>query len=256
MKKVRFLSFLILFIFFWWSVLAWLSKPLPFFRRKKEYQLQKFLGAFSPPEFLIIYNSGGWGNTVLEKVTDFRSVIFGIKNELNQQGHKSMIIPYIRARETLLGRMVGMKEILSFFRSQSRSLAEQVAAFTKEYPDKKVIIIGLSMGALFIDEVMKRLKKQSSVFAIKVGMPFYADHLSSENTIEISDKRDALALGDTKALFFSITRGFKRWFAAKLKRKPLSFSEAINIPGHHFYSWNHPNIREQISTFLKDKCVG
>ena len=255
MKKVRFLGFLILFLFFWWSVLAWLSKPLPFFKRKKEYQLQKFLGVSLPPDYLIIYNSGGWGNASLEKVTDFRSVILGIKNALNQQGYKSLIIPYIRARETLFGRVVGIKEVLSFFRSQSRYLAEQVDAFIKEYPDKKVIIVGLSMGALFVDEVMKRVRKKSSVFAIKVGMPFYADHLSSENIIEIKDKRDALALGDTKVLFFSIIKGIKGWFAAKIKRKPFSFSKAMNIPGHHFYSWDCPDVKNQILDFLKDRCI-
>lgn len=253
MKKARFLGFLISLLFIGWSFLAWTGKFVPFFKRKKEDQLQKFLSACSSKDFLIIFNSGGWGHTSLEKATDFRSIIWGIQKELNRRGYSSLVIPYIRAKETLFGKVLGIKDISSFFGSQSKYLAKQIDKFLHVYPDKKIIMAGLSMGALFVDETMKRVKKKESVFAIKIGMPFYADHILSENIIEISEEEDALARGEGRILFFSTIRGLKKWFSAKIKGEPLTLSKAVNIPGHHLYSWDYHPVKEKIIDFLENR---
>jgi len=252
MKKIRFLSLLISFLFIWWTIFAWLGKLARFLTRRKGRQAKKFFDIFSPPDILIIFNSGGWGHTSLEKATDFRSIIFGIQEELNQWGYKSLIIPYNRTKESLIGKVADVEEILSFFRSQSRYLAEQIDDFLIDYQDKKVIMTGLSMGAFFVDEVMRRVRNKSSVLVIKVGTPFYSDHFSSENVLEINNERDALALGKTRVLISTLSKAIRKWILAKIKGENLSFGKTINIPGH-FYSWDSMETKQQIITFLKDK---
>jgi hypothetical protein len=252
MKKIRLLALLISFLFIWWTIFAWMGRLIRFLTRRKGRWAKKPFDISSPPDALIIFNSGGWGHTSLEKATDFRSIIFGIQEELNQWGYKSLIIPYNRTKESLIGKVADFREVLSFFRSQSKYLAEQIDDFLTDYPDKKVIMTGLSMGAFFVDEVMKRVRNKSSVLVIKVGVPFYSDRFSSKNVLEVNDERDALALGKTRVLISTFLRGARKWILAKIKREPLSFGKATNIPGH-FYSWESVETKQQIITFLKDR---
>ncbi len=221
------------------------------FKRKKENQLQRYLASSSPtPDILIIYNSGGWGNTSLEKATDFLSIIMGIQDKLNRWGYKTLVVPYKRTKENIFSKIGGIREAARYFRSQSKQLAEQINEFLKENPDKKVILTGLSMGAFFVDETLNHIKDKDSVLAIKVGVPFYSSHYSSENVIEINDKRDALVYGGLDDLSLFFIKGSYKWLKAKLKGKKMSFSKAMNVPGH-IYSWDTPFVKERITNFLK-----
>ncbi len=46
-------------------------------------------------DVIIIFNSGGWGNTPLEKAEDFATIIRGIQETLNQWGYNSIVVSYM-----------------------------------------------------------------------------------------------------------------------------------------------------------------
>lgn len=254
MKRIKFLAFLISLSLIWWDFLALVFNGILFFRKREKPQIQKFLSTSPPADCLIIFNSGGWGNTSLKKTTDFLSVVRGIKKELNQRGYSSLIVPYRRTKENLFSKVAGVKELLNFFRSQSRQLAKQINTFLKNNPNKKVIITGLSLGAHFVDETMRHVKNNPSVLVIKVGVPFWSDHFFFENVLEINREKDALAEGDTKVLFLALLKGIAKWIRAKLKGQSLPPGKAVYVPGH-VYSWDSPFIREQIIAFLEKKFI-
>jgi len=251
MKKTKIIAFFVSLLFVWWIVFDWLWGIVPFLKRKKENQLQRYLASSSPvPDILIIYNSGGWGNTSLEKATDFLSIIIGIQDQLNRWGYKTLVVPYKRTRENIFSKVGGIKEALSYFRSQSKQLGEQINEFLQKNPDKKVILTGLSMGAFFVDETLNHIKNKDSVLAIKVGVPFYSSHYFSKNVIEVNDERDALVYGGLDDLFLFFVKGSYKWLKEKIRGRKMSFSRAMGIPGH-LYSWDTPFVKEKIASFLK-----
>jgi hypothetical protein len=256
MRKLRALAFILSCLFVWWNFLSWLSSITPILKKKKEYQFREFLEITPQPDCIIVFNSGGWGCTSLEKETDFRTIVLGIQSQLEARGHKSAIVPYQRAKESILGKLTGAREIINYFSSQSRHLARQIDEFLEENPDKKVILTGLSMGAFFVDTTMKHVKNNNSVLAIKVGVPFYSSHFHSDRTIDINNERDALVYCDNKILLVAFLRGLGKWISARLKGQPLAFGKAMVVPGHNnSYSWESPAIRKQIIGFLEKQLL-
>ena len=252
MKKVRVLAFFLSFLFIWWNVISWITSITPIFKRKKEYQFKKFLELRPVPDCIIVFNSGGWGYTSLYKESDFRTVILGIQKQLEEWGYKSTVLPYHRVKQNVFSRLNGIREIVNYFNSRSKHLANEVDEFTREHPEKKVILAGLSMGAFFVDATMRRIGENPSVFAIKVGVPFYSNHYHSERTIDINNGRDALANCDTKLLMGAIGGGFLRWMKAKIQGRHLPFNRAVEVPGHnHSYTWESPEVRGAVTDFLK-----
>ncbi len=252
MKKVKALAFILSCLFIWWNFLSWLSSVMPVFKRKKEYQFRNFVEITPLPDCIIVFNSGGWGYTSLEKETDFRTIVLGIQEQLNNWGYKSAVIPYQRAKETILGKLSGTREIINYFSSQSKHLARQINEFLKENPDKKVILAGLSMGAFFVDETLKHIENRSSVLAIKVGVPFYSDHFHSDKTIDINNERDVLVYCNSKLLFGAFFRGLGKWMLSRLKGRPMPLGKAIVVPGHNnSYRWDSPKIKAQVISFLE-----
>lgn len=252
MKKVRALAFVLSCLFIWWNFLSWLSSVVPVFKKKKEYQFRNFVEITPLPDCIIVFNSGGWGYTSLEKETDFQTIVLGIQEHLDDLGYKSAVIPYQRAKETILGKLSGAREIINYFSSQSRHLARQINEFLEENPDKKVILTGLSMGAFFVDETLKHIENRSSVLAIKVGVPFYSNHFHSDKTIDINNERDALVYCNTRLLAGAFFRGLGKWIVSRLKGDHTPLGRFVVVPGHNnSYRWDSPEIRRQITGFLK-----
>lgn len=253
MKKIRVLAFFLSILFIWWNLVSWIISIIPISRRNKEYQFKKFVEMNPVPDCIIVFNSGGWGYTSLYQESDFRTIVLGMQRQLGEWGYKSIVIPYHRVnKKSIFSRINDLREIFNYFNSRSKHLSNEVNEFTREHPDKKVILTGLSMGAFFVDATIKRMKDNPSVFAIKFAVPFYSTHYHSERTIEINNGKDALANSDTGALLKSIVFGFGSWIKAKIIRRPLRFKEAVNIPGHfHSYVWEKPEVRGAVTDFLK-----
>lgn len=217
-------------------------------------QLQEILNLASKHDVIIIFNSGGWGDTPLRQAKDFAPVIEGIKETLQKWGYNSAVVSYTRVEDNLLGRLAAPRE----FHASAENLAKEVEVLNEMFPQKKVIIAGLSNGAAFVNETMARLSEECQdknlpVYGIAAGTPFWMEKFNSANILQLdNDGRDKLSEGDKKILLASLAKGQLKWFASKIAGKPLSFARAVKIPGHS-YPWNSPEINHQIVAFLKEK---
>lgn len=259
MKKIKHLLFIFLFL----GSLSFLFSPEVF---PENFQFQELLNSTSQAEVIIIFNSGGWGNTPLEEAKDFAPIIEGIEKTLKDFGYNSLVIPYTRTKDDMLGEIAGARDFLNSFKSSSEILAEKVNFLTKSFPDKKIILAGLSAGGAFVDETMEKIADEAEdsvypvrqnfsneVYAISAGSPFWVNTPESDNILQLDNNgRDSLAEGKAKPLFSALIKAPFKWIFSKFKGQNLTFAQAIQVPGHE-YSWSSPEVGPQIITFLENK---
>lgn len=243
MKKTKKLIFLLVFL-----ISSFFSIPPDF---PENSQFQEILDFTSSKEVIIIFNSGGWGNTPLEEAKDFTPIVEGIQKTLDGWGLNVIVIPYKRTKDTFLGKIVGAKDFLSSFKFSSTALAEDLEFLTEKLPDKKIIITGLSAGGALVNKTMEKISPKTQVYAITTGIPFWIKSLKSENILQLNNNgRDSLAKGDVKSLLLTLIKTPFKWIFSKINGQNLSFSQAIQVPGHQYY-WSE--ISPQIITFLENK---
>jgi hypothetical protein len=216
-------------------------------------EFKKTLSLISQEDVLIIFNSGGWGDTPLEEARDLAPIIDGIQKTLSQLGYSSIVVPYTRTKESFLGRIEGVKETLSLFPEQSQKLANEIEIFIKSHPENKIIMAGLSNGGTFVNRTMMKVSKnqRNNVFAVEVGTPFWEKVLDSDNVLLLNNKgKDALSKMDLKILIPALLKSPCRWFSAQVLREELSFSQALYLPGH-YYGWD--SVAPEVKSFLENR---
>jgi hypothetical protein len=211
------------------------------------------LNSVSENNIVIIFNSGGWGDTLPEEASDFTPIIDGIQKTLSDLGYNSIVVPYTRTKESFLGRIEGVKETLSLFPNQSQKLANEIEIFIKSHPENKIIMAGLSNGAVFVNRTMMKVSEnqRNSVFAVEIGTPFWERALDSDNVLLLNNKgKDALSKMDLRTLIPSLLKSPCKWLSAQILREELSFSQALYLPGH-YYGWN--SVALEVKFFLENK---
>lgn len=218
-------------------------------------QFRELLNSAPQNDVIIIFNSGGWGDTPLEEAKDFTPIMEGIQRTLGEWGYTSIVIPFARTKEDLLGRIGGAKELFNFFRVSSDDLAEKVENIAKNLPDKKIILTGLSNGASFVDKTYEKISQEAknSVYAITVGPPFWAESVESDNVLQLNNNgQDSLVEGKALSLFSTFIKAPFRWIFSKINGQNLKLSQALNIYGHK-YDWDSPEVNREITSFLASK---
>ncbi len=223
----------------------------------EDIQFKEFLNSASQSDVIIIVNSGGWGNTPLEKAQDFTPIIEGIQEFLNEQGYDSIVIPYNRTKNTLLGKITGTKDFLNSFNFSSEIFAKDLEFLTESLPDKKIIIAGLSNGAIFVNNTYEKISDdvKDSVYAIEVGAPFWTDTFESDNILKLDNNgKDNLSKGRVQSLAFSLIKFPFKWVFSRINGQNLTLSQALHAPGHD-YSWDSPEVSSKIVSFLETKLT-
>jgi len=216
---------------------------------------QEILSLAKDNDVIIVFNSGGWGYTPLEKSWDFAPIIEGIQGTLSEWGYSSAVIPYNRTKNTLIGKVAGAKDFLNSFNFSSETLAEEVEFLAENLPDKKIIIAGLSNGAAFVNKTYEKVSEEvkGSVYAISLGDPFWTKTSQSDNMLQLDNNgKDSLAEGEIRTLIFSLVKTPFKWLSAKINGQNLTFSRAIQSPGHE-YLWNSSDVGPEIVIFLQNK---
>jgi len=211
------------------------------------------LNSASENNIVIIFNSGGWGDTPPEEASDFTPIIDGIQKTLSDLGYNSIVAPYIRTKESFLGRIEGIKETLSLFPNQSQKLANEIEVFIKNHPENKIIMAGLSNRAIFVNRTMMKISEnqRNNVFAVEVGTPFWEKVLDSDNVLLLNNKgKDALSKMDLRILIPALLKSPCRWLSAQVLREELSFSQALYLPGH-YYGWD--SVAPEVKSFLESR---
>lgn len=216
---------------------------------------KKELGSAFGNKTVIIFNSGGWGNTPLKEAKDFFPIIEGIEQTLDRLGSESVVVSYERTKNDFFGRVEGLREFFTSFPYQSLQLANEIETFKKQYPDSKIIIAGLSNGAIFVDRVMERIAKKDikDVFAIEVGVPFWEQSLESENVLSLDNEgKDPLAKGEISILFISLLKAPFKLLLAKIYGQDIAFPHIFHTPGHDYF-WESPLTGSRITSFIEDR---
>ena len=219
----------------------------------ENYQFREFLDLAAQNDVIIIFNSGGWGNTPLGEAKDFAPVIEGIQETLEEWGYNSLVIPYTRTRDDLSGKIAGARDFFNSFQSSSEILAEKIEFLTEKFPDKKIIMAGLSAGGALVEETMAKISEEAQVYAVAVGIPFWQKTVESENILLLDNNgKDALSKGELKSLISVLVKAPFKWISSKINGDDLPFSQVLQAPGHD-YLWDSPEVGLQIVTFLENK---
>lgn len=202
-------------------------------------------------DILIFFTPGGWGNISPEKETYAKSLLEGVQKTLKSWQYKIVLANYPRARAGILGKIKSLKEILFFFPSESKKLADLIENITNNFKNIKIILIGYSFGGAFLNEVMKKIRENKQVYCIQAGTPFFCKKLISENVLHLDNSgKDALANGNIKKLsFIGIIGILKLVILFKLIR--LKISEAFHFKEHEYF-WENPEMKSKVEGFLKN----
>lgn len=218
-------------------------------------QIQDIMATVKDKDIVIVFNSGGWGYTPFEESEDIAPIIENMQQNLEQWGYSTVIVPYVRVKDDFSGRMAAVRNLLNNFNNSSADLVSKIETVSKAFPDKKIIIAGLSVGGAFATKTYQNISEQAkgSVYAIAIGTPFWADNLEKDNIIQIdNDGKDSLVSGRISSLFFSLVKSPFKWLKANIQGGGLAFSKAFQAPGHIYY-WESPEVGPKIIGFLSDK---
>ena len=201
-------------------------------------------------DFVVIFNSGGWGRTLVENSPGWRSIFSGIEAELDESGYRSLVVSYQRRVDTLRGYLNGMGEMLTGYSSKAEELASRVEFLTKHIPDLNVIIAGESTGTVISDNVIHILEENPQVYSIQTGPPFWHNSLVLDKSLVITGNgidRDSFTDGDTVTLILGILTDF---FGLSSPQSDFgTTSHYVREPGHDYW-WNYPEVRSQVTKFL------
>jgi pimeloyl-ACP methyl ester carboxylesterase len=201
-------------------------------------------------DVVLIFNSGGWGNTPLEEATDFSPVLYGIRDTLQQRGYTPVFIPFARTAHGLAGTIADIKDYLVSFKYSSQALANEVAFIMDAYPGKQVIIVGYSNGGGLSEGAMKILGDRPGLYAIVAGVPHWWQNYASGRMLVLDNGgKDRLASGNIVSIGGAVIKSPFKWLAAKIHHQPLKYALAIQIRGHE-YPWASGEVGPAVVGFL------
>lgn len=201
-------------------------------------------------DFIIFFNTGGWGWNVVENSPDWWSISIGIKSELESSGYTSLLLNYQRTVDTLQGRLDELVEMINGYSSKAADLAYRVEFLTSHISDLKVILAGASNGTVIADETMHILKDNPQVYSIQIGPPFWHESIIQDRALVLTSNGvipDSFSQGDFPTMIWANLRA--------LVGLPQSEEDAGKIlrivlaPGHD-YRWQYPEVYSQVKNFL------
>ena len=204
--------------------------------------------------FAIIYNTGGFGGTSIDDDPEWSEVVHGIQRELAMLGYDAAVLDYTRSTLSLTGFIGELRDLIRNYAGKAPLLAGKVDFLTRAVEDLKVIITGRCFGAIFSNEAMELIEDNHRVYSIQAGHPFWYRPMPAANTLLMEDNGlmpDSICQGDLWAILrANLTHG------PSLSRPPggsiMIGPIFIRAPGHE-YTWEHPSIRENVTTFLKER---
>jgi hypothetical protein len=134
-------------------------------------------------------------------------------------------------------------------------MAAEVEFLVRHTNNLKVILIGISQGAVFGNSVMQCLSGPGQVYSIELGMLFTqrSRRVVTKRTLAIDSNGlmpDAIMEWNIITMLKTFLATPFRWIKYRLVGKPRKFSHCINVPGHE-YNWEHPEVRQQIEDFIQ-----
>jgi len=202
-------------------------------------------------DFVILFNSGGWGWTPLENTLGWQTIFRGIKFELDFMGYESLMLDYKRTEDSWRACLKEASEMANFYPSKAEDLACRVEFLTKHVPEVKVILAGESTGTVIADKVMTILGDNPQVYSIQTGPPFWHKQGTLERALVLTGNGvlpDSFSQGDLVAMTVASLRALFGLPQSGDDRGTVLYH--IRAPGHDYW-WQHPKVYSEITTFLK-----
>jgi len=202
-------------------------------------------------DFVVLFNSGGWGWNLLEASAGWTSIFGGMKSELQKLGYNALFVNYQRTEENLRGIIDEFMEVVSVYPTKAEKLAKRVEFLTSHVPDLKVIVAGESNGTIISDSVMNMLRYNQQVYSIQTGPPFWYKTTMRERTLVLESNgltRDTFSEGDIGAILWASAKALLG--LAPPDEDPGRILYFMRAPGHD-YQWRYPHVYHEITNFLE-----
>ena len=203
-------------------------------------------------DFVLVFNSGGWGWNLLEESPGWWGILEGIDAELATWNYSSVKLDYLRATPDFKGRLDEFWEALIGYRSKAEVLAARTEFLTDHLPDIRVILAGESTGAVIIDSAMVIMGDNPRVYSIQAGPPFWHETITKERSLIMMGNGvsvDTLSYGNG---FDFILGCYEKWFGALKPAADYGTEPHIVVAPGHDYWWQYPVVRSQITEFLRE----
>ena len=202
-------------------------------------------------DFVVIFNSGGWGWNVPDRSPGWKSIITGIELELDSLGYDSLLLNYQRTDENLRGVVDEFMEVIDVYPSKAKNLACRVEFLTAHIPDLKVIVAGESNGTVISDGAMSILQDNPQVYSIQTGPPFWHKSIMLDRTLVLNDNGmvpDSFSRGEIGTMAWASLKDLVGLPQPERESGRILFF--VRAPGHD-YRWQYPNVCFQITNFMK-----
>lgn len=202
-------------------------------------------------DFVILFNSGGWGWSPLEKTEGWGSIFTGIESELDYMGYQALLLDYNRTEESWRGRLDEATEMANYYPRKARYLASKVAFLTRHVPELKVIITGESNGTVISDRVMTLLENNPQIYSIQTGPPFWHLRATLERTLVLTSSGiapDTFSQGNLLTIIIANLKALLGLSQTEEASGNILFH--IRAPGHDYW-WQQPNVYSEITNFLE-----
>ena len=202
-------------------------------------------------DFIIVFNPGGWGWSLLESCPGWYSIARGIQSELDSLGYTSLLLDYQRTANTLSGRLDEFLLMLNLQQSRVQGLAYRVDFLTNHIPSLRIILTGESNGTIISDQAMNMLKDNPQVYSIQTGPPFWHKNVTLDRTLLFTNNGvtpDSFSQGD---LFTMVRASLQAWLGfSRPEDSSGDILQFLQAPGHDYW-WHYSGISSQISNFLE-----
>ncbi len=195
-------------------------------------------------DIVIIFNSGGFGWTLIEETPEGQDFVTGIESELTISGYSALLLNHFRTAKTLNGGISELMAEASLYPSKAKDLALRVEFLTSHIPGIRVILAGQSNGAGICERVMRILKDNQQVYSIQLGPPFWNDTIELDRSLVLRSNGlipDSFSHGD----IITIIRSNLEALFGISQENPGHILLYIGAPGHD-YSWEYEGVRSQI----------
>lgn len=202
-------------------------------------------------DFVVIFNSGGWGWNLLETSLGWRSIFTGIESELAGSGYTSLLLNYQRTAGTLRGRLDELVGRVTGYPSKAKDLAFRVDFLTRHIPDLRVILTGESTGTIIADRVMTILEDNPQVYSIQTGPPFWHENVTLDRTLLLTSNGimpDTFSQGNLGDIIWG---NLRHWFRLSQPVDDFGTPPHYVVPPGHDYWWQYPEVHSQITNFLE-----
>ena len=201
-------------------------------------------------DVLVLFNSGGYGWTGLDKASGYATIVDKVEATLRARGCRVVVLSYQRAYRSVRGYVSEILNAGAKSTTKPKELAVRLRFLWRHLPQLRVLMASESNGTVMSNQVMRLLPDENRLFSIEFGPPFWYDNVTGERVLNMRSNGkvpDAFSYGHWR-------RAFKANIDALRGKNPAAAGNVlfyVGAPGHDYNWHDYPAIRENVLSFLK-----